>query len=71
MSFNDLEIKVLDDKKTAEILKYYPCYTRGLITIGKKKWCMIRQFLNIGEEIYNFEPRSDDTWIVTFPRSGK
>ena len=31
---------------------------------------MPERFLDIAEEIYNFEVRPTDIWIVTFPKSG-
>ena len=27
-------------------------------------------FRSIADEVYNFEPRADDVWIMTHPRSG-
>lgn len=71
MSFNDLKIQVYNDEKMVEMMKYYPHFSHSRIAIGEKKWCLTYKFQNFGEEIYNFEPRSDDTWVVTYPRSGK
>ncbi|EFN88432.1 sulfotransferase 4A1 [Harpegnathos saltator] len=70
MSSNNLKIKVFSDEKTTEVLKYYPLYTRGLVAVGEKEWCFPYNFTTFGEELYNFDPRPDDTWIVTYPRSG-
>ena len=31
---------------------------------------MAREFIPISEQLYNFEVRDDDIWIVTFPKAG-
>ncbi|KYQ60204.1 Sulfotransferase 1C4 [Trachymyrmex zeteki] len=42
----------------------------GLVKIGEKKWFLSNKYIENGDKIYSFEIRPDDTWIVTYPRSG-
>ncbi|XP_014481471.1 PREDICTED: sulfotransferase 1C4-like isoform X3 [Dinoponera quadriceps] len=70
MSFKNLKFEIFKDEKTAEAIKHYPYCLRGLVGVGEKKWCLPHKFLTLGEEVYNFEPRPDDTYVITFPRSG-
>lgn len=42
----------------------------GLIQVGTEKWVLPAKFRDHAENVHNFNTRSNDTWIVTFPRSG-
>lgn len=42
----------------------------GFVQVGPKKYFFASPFIKHAEHIYNFEARSDDIWIATFPRSG-
>ncbi|XP_015191806.1 PREDICTED: sulfotransferase 1C4-like [Polistes dominula] len=60
--FND------EEKKLAE--KHFAASKRGFIKVGEKKWTMPYRYLEEGSAVYNSKPRPDDTWVVSFPRSG-
>lgn len=52
--------------------KQYPRDNRGkFVKIGEKKWFLPYKYVEEGDKIYNFETRPDDTWIVSYPRTGK
>ncbi|XP_036149357.1 sulfotransferase 4A1-like [Monomorium pharaonis] len=70
MSFKDLIIKRVEGEQAPALLKYYPLDKRGFIKVGQKKWFLPYRYLEVGDKIYNFEVRADDTWIITYPRSG-
>ncbi|XP_012528038.2 sulfotransferase 1C4 [Monomorium pharaonis] len=69
-SFKDLKIERVEDELATELLKSYPLHKRGFVKVGEKKWFLPYRYVEEGNKIYNFEIRPDDTWIVTYPRSG-
>ncbi|XP_071581502.1 sulfotransferase 4A1-like [Temnothorax nylanderi] len=68
MSFKNLRVERIELRDA--LLKSYPTQKRGHVKIGEKKWFLPYKYVEIGSKIYNFETRPDDTWIVTYPRSG-
>lgn len=58
-----------EEKKLAD--KHFPPSKRGFIRIGKKKWTMPYRYIKEGVAVYNSKPRPDDTWVVSYPRSGE
>jgi len=43
----------------------------AFVKVGEKKWYLPYQIVKNIDEINNFKVHSDDTWIITYPRSGK
>lgn len=42
----------------------------GHVLIGPKKYMYPLNFVKHANQLYNFEAREDDIWVVTFARSG-
>lgn len=43
----------------------------GMIRAGPENMVLPVGYEMKAEDIYNFQPREDDVWIATFPRSGE
>ena len=49
----------------------FPGYTDGMVRGEPGRFFVAPPFGEHGEDIYNFPMKSDDVWIVTFPKCGK
>lgn len=66
MSFKDLKKERVEGELGEALLKMYPTRTNGYAKIGEKKWFLSYKYVENGSKLYNFETRSDDTWVITF-----
>ena len=71
MFFKDLKVERVEGELATSLLKWYPLHKHGFVKIGQKKWFLPYKYVENGDNIYNFEIRPDDTWIFSYPRSGK
>ncbi|XP_069365618.1 luciferin sulfotransferase-like [Maniola hyperantus] len=60
------EVKVMDSLEKLDT----GGYLKDFVHIGSKKYLLPEVYLLEAANIYNFPLRSDDTFIVTFPKSG-
>ncbi|XP_031780670.1 sulfotransferase 1C4 [Nasonia vitripennis] len=63
-------IDYLDESTTKEMLADFKGEKLGWVLVGEKKWFLPAKYAKQCPLYYNFEVKPDDTWIVTFPRSG-
>ncbi|XP_033321872.1 sulfotransferase 1E1 [Megalopta genalis] len=64
------QYKPLDEKKTKEMLKVFAGERTGWVLVGAKKWFFPYRYTEQANGFYNFKARSDDTWVLSYPRSG-
>jgi len=71
MSFKELKVERVEGELAVALSECYPPHEHGFVKIGQKKWFLPYTYVEESDNIYNFEIRPDDTWIIAYPRSGK
>jgi len=66
----DLKVERVEGELAVALSKLYPVH-KGFAKIGEKKWFLPYKYVEQGDKVLNFETHPDDTWIITYPRSGK
>lgn len=69
-SVNNVEFSVIEKSLTKLFQEHFPSYTEGLVRGDPGGFVLSPQYARNAEQLRNFEPRSDDVWVVTFPKCG-
>ena len=64
------KFSVVPGTKSKEFQKHFPTYLEGLSISSPHNFVSVPDYVAHAENLYNFEPRKDDVWIMTFPKSG-
>ena len=60
----------LSDEEAAKLKEAYPVSALNNMVRYNNDLLMPREFVAAAEQLYNFQVRDDDIWIVTFPKAG-
>ncbi|CAA9998126.1 unnamed protein product [Nesidiocoris tenuis] len=64
------EITPLDEKTDKKLMSDFLGERSGFCQVGKDKFVLPVAYKKHAEDYYNLPLRSDDIWVVTYPRSG-
>jgi len=48
----------------------FPSYFNGLVASSPGNYVTLSEYPKRAEDVYNFQPRPDDVYVITFPKSG-
>uniref|UniRef100_A0A1B6DDS5 Sulfotransferase domain-containing protein n=1 Tax=Clastoptera arizonana TaxID=38151 RepID=A0A1B6DDS5_9HEMI len=65
-----LEIRQVDEELNRQLLEDFTGERTGFLQVGPEGYFLPSKYAKEAHNFYNFEARPDDTWVVTFPRSG-
>ncbi|XP_022127155.2 sulfotransferase 1E1 isoform X1 [Pieris rapae] len=64
------EIKNVTEEEDKIVKKYYKDYTRPFVRVGPQGYFWMAGYGDKAADIFNLSVRTDDIWVVSFPRSG-
>lgn len=68
-----LEVKfiLLPGTTETQFQKDFPAYKDGLVYSSPGRYVVMPEYPKKAETVYNLKPRTDDVYVLTFPKCGK
>ena len=66
-----VNFNIIPKTKLIEFQQLFNGYKNGLVCGDPGKFVMTPLYGSYAEKLYLMKPRSDDVWILTFPKCGK
>lgn len=66
-----MEIKSVEEELNRQLLEDFTGERTGFLKVGPEGYFLPSKYAKEAPRFINFKPRPDDTWVVTFPRSGE
>lgn len=65
-----VKFEVVPETLGGQFRKDFPFYIDGMVKTIPGNYLTFPEFPKRAEEIHNLKPRSDDVYVLTFPKSG-
>lgn len=65
-----VKFEVIPKTLLSPFKEHFPGYTEGLVRGQPDGFVLTPAYARHADELISFQPRSDDVWIVTFPKCG-
>lgn len=70
MAKQNPKYELLPEMETKQMLQNFRGERTGWVLVGPKQYFFPIKFVQEGIGFYNFKAKPDDTWVLSFPRSG-
>ncbi|KAK9504690.1 hypothetical protein O3M35_010962 [Rhynocoris fuscipes] len=64
------QIENVETELNKKLMSDFTGERNGFCQVGPKKWILPVAYRDHAEKYYSFKPKSDDIWVITYPRSG-
>lgn len=66
-----VHFELMPESLGAQFRKDFPPYVDGLVRSKPGNFIISPKFAENANKLYSFQPRKDDVFVLTFPKSGK
>lgn len=70
-SAGNVQFELMEKSLTSTFQEHFTSYPEGLVRGKPGGFVCSQEYARHANELLHFQARSDDVWIVTFPKCGK